>query len=256
MGNCFGGTFTRVCVEEFLDILQDDALSQFKGDNFFQIDSWNSKTVYGYDFNRNQSFHAMLDYLSPLYRQGFKQANQSVGQLTGNQEEFINKQLAHHVMKMLLNGNNPVSINFDELVKGMIGYKLPGYSKDAMEQFRKEWTTLPTGQLLSLKTTDKAEKELLSAILAARVSTVIHAIDIPSFVAQALAKFNSLQQAEALKHASLFAQTGSSAQALADSRREYTAEEQERDLRKVIKEDLRKTSPSDMQRGAAAFKRG
>lgn len=240
MGNCLQGTFIRSNVESFLDLLQDKGLENFREISF---GGWSPKTVYGYDFSRNDSFRRMLDLLSGQYKKGITLADQSVGEMTAIMENYIAMQLVNQVMKVLLNNGESVIINLDEITKDSLNlfYELPKYKHEDIKKFKDSWTRCSMDQHISLQSKDKCDHEVLSAKLAALIELAINHIDMPTIISQSITKFNAIKAAETQRRLGLFQAAGGNAQTaqtMLRGREEYTRDQQERDLRGVIRADL------------------
>lgn len=235
MGNTFNGTAIRETTGDFLDILQKEGLGQLQSKNF-ALGIWNNHEVFGYSHSRNQNFKQMLDYLSPLFREGFKAANQNPGMASRGRHEFVAKHLAHHVMKCLLEGHSNVDVSLNELKKDNLdlSYELPKYPQDKLDALVKQFTTLKHGKVLSLETKDEGEKEVLSAKLADMVSNMLRQIDVKKIVCDALKKHIALEQSVAKNKASLYYNHTENPDQLIASRKQYTQEEEIEDLKKTV----------------------
>jgi hypothetical protein len=127
--------------------------------------------------------------------------------------------------------------------------QLPNYAANEVAAFQARWTTLPQGQKISIATTDDAEKDVLSALLAERVIQTVQAIDVAQVVGASLKEYLAQKRQEELRKHGLFAAAGPAN--LEAGRQAYTEEQQHEDVEKQIKEDLHTASPGDV----AAFAR-
>lgn len=228
MGNAFGGTISRNMAESCVETLQKDGLKVFASEKW-SINSWHSSNVFGSEYARNQSYRAMVKLLTPEIQKGFKAAACKLGNVTGNMEDFIEKNLAHHIMKELLAMGGSTTIDYQELHLDSIGvfYELPAYDKETIRVFQQKWLQISPEITLSLDTTDEGEKDLLSAALAQKVEKVVAKIDVASFITNAIREFQRIQAAKAAVKIGLFAGVG--AKHLLAGRQPYSDEDQEAD---------------------------
>lgn len=110
--------------------------------------------------------------------------------LTAGEEHYIKAQVAHHIIKRLLDDES--KMNLHEISKRVgLDYSLPEPEPEKILAFHERWRTTRTGQSIDLYSTDAATHKLMSQLLEAHVLEAIETLDIKEIVRASLTSYRA-----------------------------------------------------------------
>ena len=185
-------------IEGLVATLQYNGLSSFSN-----VDGLKKNyLIYGFEFQeRVKRFKEIRDF----FKNGIEAKKFAIPYTGFNSrlEDFIIFNLAHHILKCLLNPDQTMPIAYDELEpwkEDCSTYQLPSYDRDKIMAFQLRWKHINNDTQISLDTKDHHEYKLLAKKLANDILEILRCrIDLNDFFSNARKKYEESENIRANK---------------------------------------------------------